>query len=118
DQLVLGVKCGGSDGFSGITSNPAVGHTAVLVVSLGGSVLLAEFPELCGAEQQLLDRMQDPDHAQKFIQLIVAYGESVIKVGSGFHMNPSPGNIRDGLITDAMKSNGGAKKGGTSPIVD
>ena len=118
DHLVLGVKCGGSDGFSGISANPAVGHTADLLVSLGGSVLLAEFPELCGAEQQLLDRMQHAAHAQKFIQLMEAYGESALQVGSGFHMNPSPGNIRDGLITDAMKSNGAAKKGGTSPIVD
>lgn len=118
DKLVLGVKCGGSDGFSGISANPAVGYAADLLVSLGGSVLLAEFPELCGAEQQLLDRMNSEKDANKFISLMEKYSESALKVGSGFHMNPSPGNIRDGLITDAMKSNGAAKKGGKSPIVD
>lgn len=118
DKLVLGVKCGGSDGFSGISANPAVGYAADLLVSLGGSVLLAEFPELCGAEQQLLDRMKEKSHADKFITLMEKYSESAEQAGSGFHMNPSPGNIRDGLITDSMKSNGAAKKGGTSPIVD
>lgn len=118
DKLIIGVKCGGSDGFSGISANPAVGHSADLLVSLGGTVLLAEFPELCGAEQQLLDRTKESNLAEKFISLMEKYSESAEKVGSGFHMNPSPGNIRDGLITDAMKSNGAAKKGGTSPIVD
>lgn len=118
DKLVLGVKCGGSDGFSGISANPSVGYAADLLVALGGSVLLAEFPELCGVEQQMLDRMRNPDHAEKFIQLMECYGQAAENVGSGFHMNPSPGNIRDGLITDAMKSNGAAKKGGNAPIVD
>lgn len=118
DKLVLGVKCGGSDGFSGISANPAVGYAADLLVSLGSSVLLAEFPELCGAEQQLLDRMKEQRHADKFIALMEKYSHSAEQAGSGFHMNPSPGNIRDGLITDSMKSNGAAKKGGTSPIVD
>lgn len=118
DKLVLGVKCGGSDGFSGISANPAVGYAADLLVSLGGTVLLAEFPELCGAEQQLLDRMKEQSHADKFITLMEKYSYSAEEAGSGFHMNPSPGNIRDGLITDSMKSNGAAKKGGTSPIVD
>lgn len=117
-ELVLGVKCGGSDGFSGISANPAVGYTSDLLVALGGKVLLAEFPELCGAEQNLIDRTIEEKAARKFIELMTAYGESAIKVGSGFHMNPSPGNIRDGLITDAIKSNGAAKKGGTSPVVD
>jgi altronate hydrolase len=117
-ELVLGVKCGGSDGFSGISANPAVGYTSDLLVALGGKVLLAEFPELCGAEQNLIDRTIKESAAKKFIELMTAYGDAAIKVGSGFHMNPSPGNIRDGLITDAIKSNGAAKKGGTSPVVD
>jgi len=118
DKLVIGVKCGGSDGFSGISANPAVGYTSDLVVALGGKILLAEFPELCGAEQNLLDRTSDEATAGKFVQLMQAYSESALRVGSGFHMNPSPGNIKDGLITDAIKSNGAAKKGGTSPVVD
>ncbi len=117
-KLTLGVKCGGSDGFSGISANPAVGYTSDLLVALGGKVLLAEFPELCSAEQNLIDRTIEPEAAHKFIKLMRAYSDSAERVGSGFHMNPSPGNIRDGLITDAIKSSGAAKKGGTSPVVD
>lgn len=118
NKLVLGVKCGGSDGFSGISANPAVGYASDLLVGLGGTVLLAEFPELCGAEQDLIDRTKEEDKAKKFMSLMKAYSDSAEKVGSGFHMNPSPGNIKDGLITDAIKSNGAAKKGGTSPVED
>jgi altronate hydrolase len=117
-KLVLGVKCGGSDGFSGISANPAVGYAADLLVALGGSVLLAEFPELCGVEQELADRCVDGDVAAKFVRLMKTYAAQAEAAGSGFHANPSPGNIRDGLITDAIKSAGAAKKGGTSPIVD
>ena len=118
DKLCLGVKCGGSDGFSGISANPAVGYCADLLVGLGGTVLLAEFPELCGVEQELINRTIDPAAANKFIHLMKSYSDSALQVGSGFHMNPSPGNIKDGLITDAIKSAGAAKKGGNSPIVD
>ncbi len=118
DKLVIGVKCGGSDGFSGISANPAVGYTSDLVVGLGGKILLAEFPELCGAEQNLIDRTKDEAAAKKFIHLMTAYNEEAHRVGSGFHMNPSPGNIKDGLITDAIKSTGAARKGGTSPVED
>jgi altronate hydrolase len=118
DKLTIGVKCGGSDGFSGISANPAVGYCSDLLVALGGKILLAEFPELCGAEQNLIDRTKDETAAKKFIHLMTAYAEAADKVGSGFHANPSPGNIRDGLITDAIKSTGAAKKGGTSPVED
>ena len=117
-KLTVGVKCGGSDGFSGISANPSVGYCSDLIVALGGQVLLAEFPELCGVEQELIDRCVDEDTARKFMNLMKNYEQSVINAGSGFHMNPSPGNIKDGLITDAMKSAGAAKKGGTSPIVE
>jgi len=118
DNLTIGVKCGGSDGFSGISANPAVGYAADLLVGLGGKVLLAEFPELCGVEQELIDRCISKEKADKFIHLMDSYDELAHKLGSGFSMNPSPGNIKDGLITDAIKSAGAAKKGGTSPIVD
>jgi len=118
DKLTVGVKCGGSDGFSGISANPAVGYTSDLLVGLGAKVLLAEFPELCGVEQQLVDRSVTEPVARKFMQLMHSYEDIVTRVGSGFHMNPSPGNIKDGLITDAIKSAGAAKKGGTSPVVD
>jgi len=117
-KLTIGVKCGGSDGFSGISANPAVGYCADLLVALGGKVLLAEFPELCGTEQNFIDRTVDEAAAHKFIQLMQDYSRAAEKVGSGFDMNPSPGNIKDGLITDAIKSNGAAKKGGTAPVVD
>lgn len=116
--LTLGVKCGGSDGFSGISANPAVGYCADLLVAMGGKVLLAEFPELCGVEQELIDRSVSREVAEKFIGLMKSYEHIVTAAGSDFSMNPSPGNIRDGLITDAMKSAGAAKKGGTSPVVD
>jgi altronate hydrolase len=118
DKLCIGVKCGGSDGFSGITANPAVGYCADLLVALGGKVLLAEFPELNGVEQELIDRSVSEPVAEKFIRLMKDYEAAAKRVGSGFDMNPSPGNIRDGLITDAMKSAGAAKKGGSSPVVD
>jgi len=117
-KLCIGVKCGGSDGFSGISANPAVGYCSDLVVGLGGKILLAEFPELCGAEQNLIDRTVDEAAANKFIHLMTTYNNQALHVGSGFHMNPSPGNIKDGLITDAIKSNGAALKGGTSPVMD
>lgn len=116
-KLTVGVKCGGSDGFSGISANPAVGHCADLVVALGGKVVIAEFPELCGVEQELMDRAVDNATADRFARLMKEYARRAEAVGSGFDMNPSPGNIRDGLITDAIKSAGAAKKAGTSPVV-
>ncbi len=117
-EMCVGVKCGGSDGFSGVSANPAVGYTSDLLVALGAKVLLAEFPELCGAEQNLVDRCTSEASAKKFIRLMSTYDAEAHSVGSGFHMNPSPGNIKDGLITDAIKSAGAAKKGGTSPVTD
>ncbi|ALW83965.1 altronate hydrolase [Hymenobacter sedentarius] len=116
-KLNIGLECGGSDGFSGISANPALGHVSDMLVALGGSVILAEFPELCGVEQELVDRSVDQPTAERFSSLMKAYGDSAVAVGSGFDMNPSPGNIRDGLITDAMKSAGAARKGGSSPVV-
>jgi altronate hydrolase len=118
DKLVIGLECGGSDGFSGISANPAVGYASDLLVASGGTVILSEFPELCGVEQELSDRCIDVDKAEKFISLMRTYNAKAVSVGSGFDMNPSPGNIKDGLITDAIKSAGAAKKAGNSPITD
>jgi altronate hydrolase len=115
-KLTIGLECGGSDGFSGISANPAVGHVSDLLAALGGSSILSEFPELCGVEQELINRCVQHADAEKFMNLMRAYARSAEAVGSGFDMNPSPGNIKDGLITDAMKSAGAAKKGGTSPV--
>ncbi len=92
-HLCIGLKCGGSDGFSGI-----------------------EFPELCGVEQELITRCVRKEVAERFMQLIRDYAARAKAVRSGFDTNPSPGNIRDGLLTNAMKSAGAAKKGGTSPV--
>ncbi|MBN9381333.1 MAG: altronate dehydratase [Chitinophagaceae bacterium] len=117
-KICIGLECGGSDGFSGISANPAIGYTSDLLVTLGGSVILSEFPELCGVEQNLSDRCVDVATAERFSHLMRTYNERAKAVGSGFDMNPSPGNIRDGLITDAIKSAGAAKKGGTSPVTD
>jgi altronate hydrolase len=117
-KLVVGLECGGSDGFSGISANPAIGHTSDLLTALGGSSILSEFPELCGVEQELLNRCVNDRVAGRFAELMRAYSKAAEAVGSGFDMNPSPGNIKDGLITDAMKSAGAAKKGGTSPVTD
>jgi altronate hydrolase len=116
--LRVGVKCGGSDGFSGISANPAIGHTADLVVGLGGTVMIAEFPELCGVEQELQNRAVKKEIADNFGFLMREYARRAALVGAGFDMNPSPGNIKDGLITDAIKSAGAAKKAGSSPIED
>jgi altronate hydrolase len=115
-SLCVGLKCGGSDGFSGISANPAIGHVSDMLAALGGRSILSEFPELCGVEQELIDRSVNAEVGDRFIQLMRDYAARARAVRSGFDMNPSPGNIRDGLITDAMKSAGAARKGGTSPV--
>jgi altronate hydrolase len=117
-KLCIGLECGGSDGFSGISANPALGYISDVLVALGGSVILAEFPELCGVEQELSDRCVDEATAEKFNNLMRVYNQRAEETGSGFYANPSPGNIKDGLITDAIKSAGAAKKGGSSPVTD
>ncbi|MFY0481403.1 UxaA family hydrolase [Flavobacterium sp. PLA-1-15] len=117
-KLVVGLECGGSDGFSGISANPALGVVSDIMVALGGKTILAEFPELCGVEQELMNRCVDEEKANKFLSLMKAFEKSVVDAGSGFDMNPSPGNIKDGLITDAMKSAGASKKGGAAPVSD
>jgi altronate hydrolase len=115
-RLCVGLKCGGSDGFSGISANPAIGHVSDMLAALEGRTILSEFPELCGVEQELIDRCVRRGVSDRFIHLMRDYAARAKAVGSGFDMNPSPGNIRDGLVTDAMKSAGAARKGGTSPV--
>jgi len=115
-HLCVGLKCGGSDGFSGISANPAVGKVSDALAIVGARSLLSEFPELCGVEQGLVDRCIGKDVADRFMRLMGDYASRAKAVGSGFDMNPSPGNIRDGLVTDAMKSAGAARKGGASPV--
>ena len=117
-KLTLGLECGGSDGFSGISANPVLGFVSDVVVGQGGSAILSEFPELNGVEQELINRCTSLEKAKKFKTLMQNYNRKATALGAGFDSNPSPGNIKDGLITDAIKSAGAAKKGGTSPIVD
>lgn len=117
-KLTIGLECGGSDGFSGLSANPSLGHMSDMLVGLGGIPILAEFPELCGVERELLNRCVSDPVAERFQHLMNTYSDRAEEAGSGFYANPSPGNIADGLITDAIKSAGAAKKGGTSPIVD
>jgi altronate hydrolase len=116
NKLTVALKCGGSDGFSGISANPALGHVSDMLAALGAKSILSEFPELCGMEQSLINRCTDAAQGDRFIQLMRDYADRAKAVHSGFEMNPSPGNIKDGLITDAMKSAGAARKGGTSPV--
>ena len=117
-SLTVGLKCGGSDGFSGISANPTIGYISDLLVGLGGKTLLSEFPELHGVEQELINRCATDEVAQRFFDLMHAYSARAKAVQSGFEMNPSPGNIGDGLITDAIKSAGAARKGGVSAVRD
>jgi altronate hydrolase len=116
--LTVGLKCGGSDGFSGISANPTLGYLSDLLGEIGGRSLLSEFPELHGVEQELIDRCATDELAQRFYDLMQAYSARAKAVHSGFEMNPSPGNIEDGLITDAIKSAGAARKGGVAPVRD
>ncbi len=114
--LCLGLECGGSDGFSGITANPLLGTVSDWLVAAGGRSILAEFPELNGVEGELIGRCERAEDAERFARLMSTYAAAAERAGSGFAYNPSPGNIREGLITDAMKSAGAARKGGTAPI--
>jgi altronate hydrolase len=114
--LTVGLQCGGSDGFSGISANPTVGYVSDLIVGAGGTTMLSEFPELHGVEQELIDRCTTDELAARFSNLMQTYAARARAVQSDFAFNPSPGNIRDGLITDAIKSAGAARKGGASPI--
>ncbi|HZP07686.1 MAG TPA: UxaA family hydrolase [Terracidiphilus sp.] len=116
--LTIGLQCGGSDGFSGISANPAVGYVSDLVVGAGGKTMLSEFPELHGVEQELINRCATDELAARFADLMQAYAARARAVQSDFAFNPSPGNIRDGLITDAIKSAGAARKGGVSQVSD
>jgi altronate hydrolase len=115
-RLCVGLKCGGSDGFSGISANPAIGHVSDMIAALGGRTILSEFPELCGVEQSLIDRSSRKEVGDRFIELMRDYAARAKAVHAGFEMNPSFGNIKDGLLTDAMKSAGAARKGGSSPV--
>ncbi|MGE4632173.1 MAG: UxaA family hydrolase [Planctomycetota bacterium] len=115
-EIVLGLECGGSDGFSGLSANPALGHAADLVVRCGGTVILSEVPEFCGAEHVLALRSRDADVAREVYGLVDWYKQYASAVGTVLDENPSPGNIDGGLLNITIKSLGAIAKGGTTRV--
>jgi altronate hydrolase len=115
-ELVLGVKCGSSDGFSGISANPSLGQAADLLVRSGGTVLITEVPEFCGAEHVLASRAKDAETARAIYRLVDWYKEYASKFGAVLNQNPSPGNVAGGLLNITIKSLGAIAKAGTTRI--
>ena len=110
-ELVLGVKCGSSDGFSGISANPSLGYCSDLLVRSGGTVLLTEVPEFCGAEHILANRAKDSETGRKIYRLVDWYKEYASKFGGVLSQNPSTGNKAGGLLNITIKSLGAIVKG-------
>ena len=118
DKLVLGLKCGGSDGFSGLTANPVIGALSDRIVACGGASLLTEVPEMFGAETILMDRCKDEATFRKAVDLINNFKEYFIRHGQEVYENPSPGNKAGGITTLEDKSLGCTQKGGTAEVRD
>lgn len=117
-KLKIGMKCGGSDGYSGITANPLVGRITDRIVSMGGISVLTEVPEMFGAEQILMNRCVNEKVFQKTVDLINQYKAYFTAHGQPISENPSPGNKDGGITTLEEKSLGCVQKGGTSPVTD
>lgn len=117
-ELVLGVKCGSSDGFSGISANPSLGYCSDLLVKSGGTVLLTEVPEFCGAEHILAHRAKDAAVGRKIYAMVDWYKEYASKFGAVLNQNPSTGNKAGGLLNITIKSLGAIAKAGTTRIED
>jgi altronate hydrolase len=115
-ELVLGVKCGGSDAFSGISANPSLGFAADLLVRSGGTVLITEVPEFCGAEHILAQRAKDAATARAVYEMVDWYKDYAGKWGANLNENPSPGNIKGGLLNITIKSLGAIAKAGTTRV--
>lgn len=115
-ELVLGVKCGGSDGFSGISANPSLGRAADLLVRSGGTVLITEVPEFCGAEHLLASRAKDVETGRAIYRMVDWYKEYASKFGAVLNNNPSPGNVAGGLLNITIKSLGAIAKAGTTRV--
>ena len=115
-ELVLGVKCGGSDGFSGISANPSLGRAADLLVRSGGTVLITEVPEFCGAEHLLASRAKDVETGRAIYRLVDWYKDYASKFGAVLNNNPSPGNVAGGLLNITIKSLGAIAKAGTTRV--
>lgn len=117
-HLTVGLQCGGSDGYSGITANPSLGAAADLLVRHGGTAILAETPEIYGAEHLLTRRAESPEVAEKLMRRIRWWEDYTAKNSGSMDNNPSPGNKAGGLTTILEKSLGAAAKGGTTNLVD
>ncbi|MDU5110699.1 MAG: altronate dehydratase family protein, partial [Clostridium sp.] len=117
-ELKVGLKCGGSDGLSGITANPLVGRFSDFLISQGGTTILTEVPEMFGAETLLMDRALDEEVFNKIVQLINDFKEYFIKYNQPVYENPSPGNKAGGITTLEDKSLGCIQKAGTATVVD
>lgn len=117
-KLVLGLKCGGSDGFSGLTANPLVGAVSNQLIAEGGTSILTEVPEMFGAETLLMNRCKDRATFEKTVQLINGFKEYFMRYGEKIHENPSPGNKEGGITTLEDKSLGCVQKGGTAIVQD
>lgn len=117
-HLCVGLKCGGSDGFSGITANPLVGRFSDRLIRLGGSTVLTEVPEMFGAETLLMDRCQNRETFEKTVLLINQFKDYFLRHGQAIYENPSPGNKDGGITTLEEKSLGCVQKGGQAPVVD
>src|SRR5215217_1020008 len=115
-DLILGVKCGGSDGFSGLSANPALGHAADLLVQQGGTVVITEVPEFCGAEHLLAHRAKDRATGEAVYEMVDWYKEYASKFGTALGENPSPGNVAGGLLNITIKSLGAIAKAGTTRV--
>jgi altronate hydrolase len=115
-ELVLGVKCGGSDGFSGISANPSLGRAADTLVRSGGTVLITEVPEFCGAEHIIAHRAKDAETGRAVYRMIDWYKEYASKFGAVLNQNPSPGNVAGGLLNITIKSLGAMSKAGTTRV--
>lgn len=116
EHLVLGVKCGGSDGFSGLSANPALGHAADLLVQQGGTVLITEVPEFCGGEHLFAARAKDAATARQVFEYVDWYKAYAAKFGTTLDANPSPGNVQGGLLNITIKSLGAMAKAGTTRV--
>ena len=115
-ELVLGVKCGGSDGFSGLSANPSLGYAADLLVRSGGTVVITEVPEFCGAEHVLANRARDAQVGRDVYAMVDWYKEYASAFGGVVGENPSPGNKKGGLLNITIKSLGAIAKAGTTRV--
>lgn len=115
-EICLALQCGGSDGYSGITANPALGRAVDLLVEQGGTAILSETPEIYGAEHLLIERAVSPEVAERLVERIRWWEDYTTKLGGEMNNNPTPGNKKGGLTTILEKSLGAVAKGGTTPL--